>query len=445
MDFKDKAIKVWDRTLELIFCAPARLTRQLNFKKGRGVYLMILLIVIAYLCYTLLQQTIAIPEPLCYYNDIKQLQNNQASINNLVINPDDQDGDDSAKIKKVYYDPVEHNPVTGQPDLNPNNARFSSYGSNCPGGDCSRRLNTLLSNPETAANLTKDEKKTTLIYNLAQLSNYYLPSFNIVNISKNKFVDYIQNIQSTGIMKNIYSISMTFMVIFGVIWIVYAARKLLWNFNFFGLDTFAANGGRERQRVNIVKMIVYVIVVIVIVATFFGLSVNYFKNDLDKEENPEEKTTGNFIINNVFDYQKNFDKSIIYFVSTLFATCVLYWVQRWSETKSPVSSATKKEKLHYWWYAFTFIAYVAFLLATSGFLVYFVAILTMLCPQLSIILIIIQRLLLSTIYKDEKESDRVFGKSWSGWSIPLLPFLVLLIPMDQKQLNRHISITNITF
>jgi hypothetical protein len=421
MSYKDK------------LCIPAFLTQKLNFKKSRIGYLIFLFIVIAILCVTLLQQTISIPEPLCYYNDIKQLQNNQATINNLIINPDNQNGDDSQKVKKVYYDPIPTNPITQQPDLNPNNSKFTSYGLHCPGGDCSRRVQTLLNNPDGINTLSSEERKTTLMYTLAQLSNYYLPSFNIMNISKNKYVDYINNMQSGKIMKIIYWMSMVVIVVFTLYWIYHAIRKLYQHFNFFGLNPIKN------------ASTVYFIITILTVVVAIIWSIYYFTKKLDKEQNPEDRVQGNVIVNNSFDYEQSFNESLYGFFITLIFTCILYWAQRAYTTKSNDTISKTFGKIpDYWIYLAFFVLYSAGLLITSGFLLYFVFILTMLSPQLSILIMIGQRWLLSRIYKDEKDiqNDKNID-GWSGWSIPLLPFLVLLIPMEQKQLNRHIDITNI--
>ena len=430
MSIKDK--------LKNIFCLPAYLTQKLNLKNGRIVYIIILAIVIILLCTSILQQTISIPEPQCYYNDIKQLQNNQATINNLIINPDNQSGDDSQKVKKVYYDPIPANPITQQPDLNPNNSKFTSYGLHCPGGDCSRRVQTLLNNPDGINTLSSEEKKTTLMYTLAQLSNYYLPSFNITNISKNKYVDYIKNMHSGKIMQIIYGVSMFVMAVFTVYWIYHAIPKLYQHFNFFGFNPYKKG-----------YSILYFTVAIIIVIIAFSLSITYFNKDLNKEENPKEKVQGNVIVNNVFDYEKLFNESLFGFFITLIITCVLYWAQRLYTTSSnePLPKSMTFGLIEdYWIYIILFGVYSAGLLVTSGFLLFFVFVLTMLSPQLSILIMIVQRFLLSRIYKDEKDKQRdntIDG--WSGWSLPLLPLLVLLIPMEQKQLNRHIDITNIVF
>jgi hypothetical protein len=410
---------------KFILCGPAICVKWLNLKKGRIMYLVLLTIVMVILCLSLLTQTIAIPEPQCYYNDLKQLQNNHANIRNLIINSDDDKGDDSLKVKKVYLDPIEHNPITQQPDLNPNNSKFSSYAQNCPGGDCSRRVQTLLTNPATVENLTSEEKKTTLMYTLAQLSNYYLPSFNIVNLSKNNYVDYINNIHSGTIMKALYGISMTFMVIFTLYWFWHAGSTLYRRLNFLG-----SNEHKYRP--------VYITFIIIVILLSIILGIVYYTKDLNKTESDQAKTDGNFILNNQLDYQKYFDQSIVGFSLTLIFTCGFYWLQRLKNYKGTPESIMDWIKGPSW-----FILYLLSLLTTSGFLIFFVIVLTILCPQLSILIMIVQRFLLSKIYRDREETDKSKNPFWNGWSIPLLPFLVLLIPMEQDQVNQHIEIMNI--
>jgi hypothetical protein len=72
-------------------------------------------------------------------------------------------------------------------------------------------------------------------------------------------------------------------------------------------------------------------------------------------------------------------------------------------------------------------------------LIVFIVIFTVIAPQLVLLIIIIQRLLVSKIFGSTDEDKQ---QGWDGWSLPFLPLYILLLFYDENKLNSIINIIN---